>query len=147
MIRLFLIAACLALAACGEPPTIEQRVVAEIRNMEAEFEAGERLNFLSHVTEDFRGQGGAMSREQLRALVVLQFQRYENIEARLFPISVEEISASEARAEFNALLTGGAGWLPEDGQLYHFRTHWRLEDGDWRLAAASWAPATLGDTL
>lgn len=143
MSRLVFILLLAVLASCGKPPTTEQLVIAEIRNMEAEFESGERLNFLSHVTDDFRGQGGAMNREQLRALVVLQFKRYENLGAQLFPINVQEISAGEARADFNALLTGGAGWLPEDGQLYRFQTHWRLEDGDWRLAAASWEPENL----
>ena len=133
--------------ACSEPPGIEQQVTAEIHAMEAEIEAGERLAFMSHVSEDFRGQGGAMGRDQLRAYIVLQSNRYKNLEARLFPISVKEISATEAAAEFKALLTGGPGWIPEDGQLYQISTHWRLEDDDWRLVSAYWEPAPLGDLI
>ena len=135
------------MAACSEPPTIEQLIIAEIRAMETEIESGERLNFMSHVSEDFRGQGGAMGRDELRAYVVLQFNRYKNLEARLFPISVTPISETEANADFKALLTGGPGWIPEDGQLYEINTHWRLEDDDWRLVAAYWEPAPLGDLI
>jgi hypothetical protein len=133
--------------ACGEPPTVEQQITAEIRAMETEIEAGERLNFMRHVAADFRGQGGAMSRDELRAYVVLQFNRYKNLEARLFPITVAEIDERQATADFKALLTGGPNWIPEDGQLYQIRTHWRLEDDTWLLVAAYWEPAPLGDLI
>lgn len=133
----YLLVAFLA-CACSPPPTVEQLVIAEIREMEAEIEAGERLNFIRHVAEDFRGQGGSMNREQLRAFVILQFRRYENLQARLMPITVQEISETEARADFRALVTGGANWFPEDGQLYRIETFWRLEDGEWLLTAADW---------
>ncbi len=115
--------------------------------MEAKIEAGERLNFMTHIAEDFRGQGGAMDRDQLRAYVVLQFRRYKNLSARLFPINVQEISETEATADFRALVTGGPSWFPEDGQLYRFDTHWRLDGDDWLLVAASWEPAALGESL
>ncbi len=134
----------LLLAACGAATTVEQLITAEIREMEAQIEAGERLNFLAHIAEDFRGQGGPMNRDQLRAYVVLQFKRYQNLNARLFPITVQEISAREARADFRALLTGGPNWIPEDGQIYQIVTYWRLDGDDWLLTAADWEPVSLG---
>lgn len=132
-------------ASCGESLTVEQLIIAEIREMEARLEEGERLQFMGHIAEDFRGQGGQMNRDQLRAYVVLQFRRYENLGAQLFPIEVIEISDREARADFRALVTGGAGWLPDDGQIYKFVTHWRLEGDDWLLIAADWEAASLND--
>ena len=135
------------LAACGQSPTTEQLIIAEIREMEAELEAGERLNFIAHVAEDFRGQGGAMGREELRAFVILQFNRYKNLQARLLPITVQVIGESEARADFQALLTGGPNWIPDSGQLYQIRTHWGHVDGEWLLTAASWEPVTIGELL
>lgn len=126
--------------ACSPPPSVEQQIVAEIRAMEEAIEAGERLNFIGHVADDFRGQGGAMNREQLRAYIVLQYGRYESIEARILPITVREISEMEASAEFRALLTGGPNWIPEDGQMYRIETLWRLQDGEWLLTAADWEP-------
>jgi len=145
-IGLILVIAALA-ATCGEAPTVEQQIIGEIRAMEAEIEAGERLNFMRHVSVDFRGRGGAMSREELRAYVVLQFNRYKNLQARLFPITVSEVSEREATADFKALVSGGPNWIPEDGQLYDMKTHWRLEDDQWLLVAAYWEPVPLGDLI
>lgn len=134
-------------AACSPPTPVEELIVAEIRDMESAIESGERLNFMSHVADDFRGQGGAMNHDQLRAFIVLQLRRYQNLEARLFPITVQEIGETEARADFRALLTGGGDWFPEDGQLYAIETLWRLEDGEWLLTSANWEPAPLSDAL
>lgn len=135
----------LAAWGCGQAPTTEQLIITQIREMEAQIENRERLNFMSHVAEDFRGQGGRVDHDQLRALVVFQLSRYQNLDARLFPITVQEIGDREATAEFRALLTGGAGWLPEKGQLYRIRTHWRLDDGDWMLVAAWWDPVSIAE--
>lgn len=134
-------------AACGQPPTTEQLIIAEIREMEAEIEAGERLNFIAHVAENFRGQGGAMGREELRAYVVLQFNRYKNLQARLLPVTVNVIGETEATADFQALLTGGASWIPESGQLYQINTHWGRFNDEWLLTAASWQPVPIGELL
>lgn len=147
MKRFFLALIATAAAACSEPPTVEQLIIAEIREMEAQIEAGERLNFMRHIAEDFHGQGGQMNREQLRAYVLLQFRRYKNLSARLLPITVQEVSPQEATADFRALVTGGPGLIPEDGQLYQFNTHWRLEGDEWLLAAAWWEPASLGESI
>lgn len=147
MKRFGLLAVASLAVACGQGMSVEQLIIAEIREMESQLEAGERLNFLAHIAEDFRGQGGAMDREQLRAYVVLQFRRYQNLGAQLFPITVEEISEREARADFRALITGGASWIPEDGRLYRFITHWRLEGDEWLLVAADWEPIPLGDLV
>jgi hypothetical protein len=145
--RFFTILLTCVAVSCSQPPTTEQRIIAEIQAMEAEVEAGERLNLIGHIAEDFRGQGGAMNREQVRAFVILQLNRYESLQVRLFPVTVEEIGALEASAEFRALLTGGPNWIPESGQVYHFNTFWRLIDDDWRLVAADWEPVALGELM
>ena len=145
MRRLLIVLILAAAQGCEQPPTVEQRIIAEIRDMEARIEEGARLNFMSHFAEDFRGQGGRMNRDQLRAFVVLQLRRYEKLNARLLPITAQEIGDREATAEFRVLLTGGSGWLPESGQMYRIRTHWRLDDGDWLVVAAWWEPLQLSD--
>ena len=53
------------LFACSKPLTVEQQVIAVIREMEARIENGERRPFMSHVTEDFEGQNGGLTRDQL----------------------------------------------------------------------------------
>lgn len=128
------------LGACGQQLSVEQRVIAAIRDMEARIEAGERRAFLAHIAEDFSGQNGAMTREQARAIVVFQLNRHKSLQVQLFPIRVAEQGENLATAKFRALVTGGPGWIPEQGQLFEFETGWRLDGGDWMLVSASWEP-------
>ncbi|MDX1380582.1 MAG: nuclear transport factor 2 family protein [Xanthomonadales bacterium] len=125
-------------AACGEEPTIEQQVIATIREMERHIEAGERRPFMDYVAEEFSGQHGSLNRDQLRALMIMQLNRYQRLQGQLFPIRVEETGEDTATAHFRALVTGGPNWWPESGQVFDFETHWRRIDGDWRLTAADW---------
>jgi hypothetical protein len=131
----------LALAAgCSAEPSVEQQIIATIREMEARIEAGERRPFMDYVAEDFSGQGGSLDREQLRALLIMQLNRYQRLQGQLFPIQVEETGEGTARARFRALVTGGPGWIPESGQLFEFDTAWRRVEDDWQVAAADWEP-------
>jgi hypothetical protein len=127
-------------AGCGAELTVEQQVIATIREMEARIEAGERRPFMDYVAEDFSGQGGSLNREQLRALLIMQLNRYQRLQGQLLPIQVEETGEGTATARFRALVTGGPGWIPESGQLFEFHTAWRRVDGEWQVAAANWEP-------
>ena len=95
------------LCACGQPLTVEQQVIATILQMEEKIEAGERRNFMEYIAEDFTGQNEAMTRDQVRALVVFQLNRNKRLAAQLFPIRVEETGEGRASANFRALVTGG----------------------------------------
>lgn len=137
----------LTLAGCGQALTVEQQIIATIRTMEERIENGEPGPFMEFVAADFSGQGGAVSRDQARRLLLIQLNRHERLQAQLFPILVREVSATEATASFRALVTGGPGWIPESGQVYDFETHWRQVDGDWLVHAASWDPVPLDEAL
>jgi hypothetical protein len=143
----FLLLLLAGLCACSQPLTLEQQIIATIREMEAKMEAGERRRFLGHISEDFTGQDGAMTREQVRALVVFQLNRHKSLQAQLFPIHVAESGEDTATADFRALVTGGPNWIPENGQVYDFETHWRLVDDEWYLYAANWTPVALDEVL
>ena len=135
------------LVACSQPLTVEQQVIATIRQMEEKIEAGERRAFMDHIADDFSGQGGRMNRDQVRALVVFQLRRFERLQAQLFPITVTETGPGSAKAEFRALVTGGPGWIPERGQVYDFTTTWRRSDDQWLLLLADWEPVPLDEVL
>jgi hypothetical protein len=144
----FLLLGTLAwLAACSQPMSVEQQVIATIRNMEARIEAGERRAFMEHIADDFSARDGAMNRDQVHALVVFQLQRHKQLEARLFPILVEETGEDTARASFRALVTGGPRWIPESGQVYDFITDWRRAGDEWQLVSANWDPVALDRAL
>ena len=127
--------------------TVEQQVIATILEMEERIEAGERRAFMEYIGEDFTAQNGSMNRDQLRAFVLLQLNRYKQLQGQLFPIHVEDGGDGQAAAWFRALVTGGPGWLPESGQMFEFETHWRLIDGEWLLQEANWDPVPLDEVL
>ncbi len=135
------------LSACGSQLTVEQQIIAVIREMEARIEAGERRPFMEHISVDFSGQGGSMNREQLRALMIMQLNRYQRLQGQLFPIRVEETGDGSASANFRALVTGGPHWIPENGQVFEFDTRWQRVDGDWLLRSADWKPVPLDEVL
>ena len=50
-----------------------------------------------------------------------------------------------ANAQFQILVTGGGGLLPERGQLFAVKTYWQRIDGDWMLIKADWQAVRLTD--
>jgi hypothetical protein len=142
-VRFLLIFLLAGLSACSKPLTVEQRIIAGIRDMEEKIEAGERRPFMRHIAEDFTGQDGAMTRDQVRAMLIFQLNRHKRMQIQLFPIHVAQSSENTAIATFRALVTGGPKWFPDSGQVFDFETHWRLDSDEWYLYAANWTPAVL----
>lgn len=136
-----------AFSACSPPLTVSQQVIAAIREMETRIEDGERRQFIKHVSEDFSGQNGQLNRQQLMGLVIYQLNRHQRLHAQLFPISVNETGEQTASANFRALITGGPGWIPDQGQLYDFETLWRYQGGEWKLTSANWNTVPLDEIL
>jgi hypothetical protein len=132
------------LVACSQELTLQQQIIATLRNMEAHIEQGERREFMAYVATDFRGQGGELNYDQLNALLLYQLRRYQRVHAQLLPVTVREAGLDEAEASFRILLTGGnKGLLPENGQLYEISSLWRYQDGDWLLQSAQWQPVRV----
>lgn len=139
----YLLLAGFMLASCSPELSLEQQIVATLRNMEAHIEAGERREFMNYVADDFRGQGGELNHDQLNALLLYQLRRYQKVHAQLLPITVTPAGLDEAEARFQVLLTGGAGVLPESGRLYQVTSMWRYQDGEWVLQSAQWQAAGM----
>ena len=125
---------------CGEEPTLEQQIIGVITEMEELAEAGERGAFMEYVDEAFAGQHGTLLRMEFERFMVLQWNQHQRLYAQLFPISVRAEGPDLASAQFKALITGGRGLLPDQGEFYQFDTTWRRMDGDWRLLSADWIP-------
>ena len=135
------------LSACSPAPSVEQQIIAIIRDMEARVEAGERRPFMAHVAADFSGQREAVNRDQLNALVLYHMQRQQRLHAQLFPIQVTPGQPGTAEARFRVLLTGGSGWLPDRGRIYDITTRWRQQDDEWMLISAHWRPLEVEDSF
>ena len=137
---------CMPLS-CSPPPSVEQQIIGVIREMEEQVEAGERRAFIAHVADDFVGQHGITTRDELNAMVLLQLNQHRQVQAQLFPISVTPTMPGQAQASFRVLLTGGPGWIPDSGQMYTVGTRWQEHDGDWFLVTARWQAVRVEDVL
>lgn len=128
----------LALAACsGESP--EQAVRKQVEAMQTAIDARDAGAVHALLADDFVGNDG-LDRRGARQLAAAVFLRHRDVNARLGPVTVELRGDSDAIARFSVLATGGAGLLPDSGQLYQVETGWRRIDGDWKLLNASWKP-------
>ena len=128
------------LAGCGAEPSVEQQVIASLEQMEQSAEEGRHLDFMSFVADDFSGQYGGMDRRGFHRFMLFQMNEHRRLHAQLFPIHVKETGEGQASAQFNILVTGGGGLLPDRGQLFEVETDWVRNGGDWLLSKADWEP-------
>ena len=137
--------AALLVAACSDKLTVEQQIIATLRNMEYAAEEGRHLDFITHVADSFSGQQGSMDRREFHRFMIFQINQNRRLQAQFFPIFVREAGENLASAHFKLLVTGGAGLLPESGQLFEVETQWLRDGGDWLLAGAEWEAVQLPD--
>lgn len=134
---LALLLAALALAACSRTPP-EERLRAAIEDLQQAVEQHDGSVLQETIAEDFIGPGG-LDRDGARRMAQAMFLRYRDVGVSLGPLDIE-LRERHATVRFTAAMTGGAGVLPESGQLYDVQTGWRLEGDEWRLVNADWKP-------
>ena len=142
---LLVILTVLLLAGCEDKLSVEQQIIANLRNMEFAAEEGQHLDFMGYVADSFTGQLGSMDRRGFHRFMIYQISQKRRLQAQFFPIYVSEVNEDSASANFRLLVTGGAGLLPDSGQLFEVETHWLLDDGDWQLNKANWKAVRLPD--
>jgi hypothetical protein len=138
--RFVLCLVVLLLTACSEELSVEQQIIATLRNMEYAAEEGEHFEFMGYVADSFSGQQGAMDRREFHRFMIFQLNQNRRLQAQLFPIFVYETGLDQASAHFRILVTGGGGLLPERGQFFEVETQFLRLDGDWLLQGADWKP-------
>ena len=137
--------AALLLAACSEKLSVEQQIIATLQVMEEAAEQGEHFEFMGQVADSFNGQYGSMDRREFHRFMIFQINQNRRLHAQFFPIYVRETGKNQASAHFKLLVTGGAGLLPESGQLFEVETQWLLDGSDWLLEKADWEAVQLPD--
>ena len=136
----WIFALCLAVlfAACSRTDP-EKALRASVAQLQAAVDAREASAIEDLLAEDFVGPEG-LDRQGARRMAQLVFLRHQHVAAKLGPLEVT-MQDEHATARFTAVLTGGAGGLlPDTGQLYDVQTGWRMQDGEWKLTSATWAP-------
>lgn len=133
------------LLACSEELTVEQQIIATLRNMEAAAEEGQHLDFMAYVADSFDGQNSSMGRREFHRFMLFQINQKRRLHAQIFPVHVQESGDDQATADFKILVTGGAGLIPDSGQLFEVDTIWLNSGGEWLLEKANWVPVRLPD--
>lgn len=133
------------LVACGRELSVEQQVIATLRNMELAAEQGEHFEFMDYIADSFKSQQGSMDRREFHRFMIFQINQNRRLQAQFLPIFVKETGENRASANFKILVTGGGGLLPERGQLFEVDTAWIRADDDWLLDNANWKPVSLAN--
>lgn len=102
----------------------------------AALEARELSRVMGRLDEDFtlsRSEGD-LGYHATRTLLMHSLRRYQNISITLtnIDITIDPVKLDEADVSFNALLTAGQGWMPDDGNLYRVTSRWVYDDR-WRV--------------
>jgi hypothetical protein len=131
-------AACILLVAgCTRTPP-EERLRETVGGLQAAIEKRDVSTLDELLAGDFIGPGG-LDRSGARRMAQAMFLRYRDVGVSVGPLDVE-VQEQHATVSFTAALTGGAGMLPDSGQMYDVETGWRLQDGEWQLVNANWKP-------
>ena len=128
------------LSGCHRTPA-EQAIRDTIGQMQKSGNDHDVDALVAPLSDDFIGteeQGENLDRKTFGRYVRLILMREGTIHASLGPITVTVQDDTHATASFTAVLTGGSGLLPSDGQIEQIDTAWRLEGSTWKLLSAQW---------
>ncbi|MDT8437817.1 MAG: hypothetical protein RQ729_02270 [Wenzhouxiangellaceae bacterium] len=134
------VATLVLLAACGQPVPAEQQILDRLVAMTTALESGDIDDFMAPVADDFIAGNAGLDRRSLGLLARRERLARSAIRVRRMATEVELIGDERATASFQALATGGSGWLPDEGRLWQVDTGWRRDGGDWVLISAEWSP-------
>ena len=144
-------AACacvVAASGCHRTPA-DQAIRDTIARMQAAGDRQDVSGVMKPVADDFAGHGDDevnLDRKQLQQfLVLLRMRNGGEVHAKPGPITVTVQGGDRATADFQLLVTGGSGLLPDNGQMEQVRTGWRLDGGDWKLISAEWKASGPGN--
>ena len=131
----WLLVAAFLLGACSSTPP-EQALRASVSELEGALEARDADALAAMLADDFAGEDG-MDRVTARRLARVSFLRHRDVGVALGPLDIVLLD-DHATVRFTAALTGGSGWLPEQGSVYRVETGWRRDGDAWLLTSARW---------
>lgn len=127
----------LLLGACSAPPA-EEQIRNELDEAVTAIKARKPREVIAHLTEDFLGQQ-RMTQDQVRAFMVAQFFRNQNINIVITGLKIN-VTGDSAEVNFRAVLSGGQNWLPDRLDYYEINSGWVKQGGDWLIQRADWKP-------
>ncbi len=134
---ILLLLTAVLLAGCGQPDSPEQIIADNLAQLEEGIEQKDPDQVLDLIHENFSTRSGA-DKLWIKRTMAFYMIKHTKIEIVSSGLDIE-MQPESANAGFSALVTGGAGLIPEQGAIYQVETEWRLQDGDWLLVYADWS--------
>jgi len=138
--RLILILLVTLLSGCSQKPEVEQ-LLARVEALEAAIENHQNDTAMAMLSEDFTTAKG-QNRKEAQRMLLFHAMRHETIHIirSQTEASLDAAYADQGEVHFNAIVTGGQGWLPEQGRSFRVESHWTFDDGEWYLNYLGWEP-------
>ncbi|WP_430389742.1 hypothetical protein [Dyella sp. 20L07] len=133
---LLCVALLMGVAACHRTPD-ESRVRQGIDAAKQAAEHADASSLGGVLSDDFDGNGGALDRRQILALLRAAAFRGETIHALTGPVEIEP-RGDRYVAHFTVTLTSGGTLLPSQMGVYKVETAWRKDGREWRCYSATW---------
>jgi hypothetical protein len=138
------------LSGCGgsaESP--EERIRKVFAALEIAAEARDVGGMKPHLSESYRDAQGN-DRRTVLAVATAHFMQHSAVYLLTRVSALELPAPGEARAQVLVAMAGtpiadASALLGVRADLYRFEVKLREEDGDWRVTAAEWRPATAAD--
>ncbi len=89
------------------------------------------------LSDDFDGNGGTMTRQDIANLLRAAKFRGETLHAVMGPVDVQP-RGERYMASFTITLTSGGKLFPSELGVYKVETAWRREGREWRCYNATW---------
>jgi hypothetical protein len=150
MLRLVAVSLALSLLGCfGSDSTPEDRVRAVLAELEKATEARDVGALKPHISESYKDENGN-DRRAVLGMATAHFMRNQSVYLLVRLSDVQLPEPGRAQVDAFVALAGqpirDKAALPElRADLYRFGFALRDEDGEWRVTAADWHPATLAD--
>lgn len=126
------------LTGCGPPAPDQEQIDQRIDDMIQALADRNARAFMAPLADDFDAETWNMDPRGVRLLLNREMRSHERLRARVFDRSIELHGDDRATVDFQAIVTGGSGLIPERGRWYQVRTGWRKDGSDWMLISASW---------
>jgi hypothetical protein len=91
----------------------------------------------AQLTDDFDGNNGEMSRQDITNLLRMARLRGETLHAVIGSVDIEK-RGERYVANFTVTLTSGGKVLPTQLGVYKVEAAWRKDGNDWRCYEATW---------
>jgi len=148
-LKWLLLALALVAACGGSAQTPEARIRRVFAEMQAAAETRDAGAIKLHLSETYRDAQGD-DRQAVVAIATMHFMRHTSVHLLTRVSTLEVTAPGEAHAQVLVAMAGtpiadARQLIPLRADLYRFDVKLRDEDGDWRVTAAAWQPATAAD--